>query len=767
MSDKESPIMVHDSDSESDSDSQTSGRDPEPMEGLDNVVQGQAVSNCPVLGTESTNNERESEGLVTIPQKDRHEVITVDSSDDENEGQVPVILPSSLQLQGLEGVGRMLEEHNAQSHMVPQTGSVLLEGEQETSCSHPEPAEYLKSIKQGPVSSNLGIQEWDMDCEVSSKGFATPEDNQHASGDDVKSAEEINTTDISQRKRIRGLSLGPSQGPTASSLRINVIQGTMSNPPNKQESDQHASGSSVRPEEPNLAPSVHSHERATPLTTSFETRLLAISLQPQGLWGAEKLLQEMNAHKQIPTHVEDQTNGTVPEAEQCASGTRMKHGQSNYTEGPIPDVCIEARLLSQSLKPKGLKRVGRLLEDDMKMPTQIPPQVECIENQTHSAVQVSQMKMTSKEITQKDQPDTNTIFINVDSESSEDEDERLLPLVLLSPNLQLLGLEGEGKLSEKQNPQSQKIVTERELECTENQMGSVTVEGGQEASMSDQEPAEDLSNVTQGPRSNTPGIQECGMDSTDDKEVVVTPEDKRHASGNDVRPAEGTRRKRSLSPDPLQGSTTSSPSKRKSKTGEQFRRMDYESYTEQYLYAIVLPFQCPYDRKVVKVGVSGDPKQRFGKIRCGFKVLRDQSTELKLTDGICLNTSKLAEKTIDEIFISRIQMQVIERQKAESDIRNLIMAKSLSNEFFDSLEEEIKNTSDTPEAAVEKVKKINHNCAPTEWIMCDTQTVEALRCAYDSGELHGTVRSLTDDKRIWGSYDQFVKKLQKVIRNSQ
>ena len=952
MSDKESPIMVHDSDSDSDSDSQTehaSGRDPEPMEGLDNVVQG-PVSNCPVLGTEGTYSQRESEELVTIPQKDRsQEVITLDSSDDENEGQVPVPLPSSLQ--GFGGVGslRLLEEQNTQSHMVPQraqTGSVMLEGEQEATCSHPVPAEDLNNITQRPVSN---------------KGSVTPEDNQHASRDDVKSAEEINSTDISQGKRIRGLSPGPSQGPTASSLRINVIQGHVSKPPNgkinviqgpaskpplldtrrtknqKQKGDQHASGSSVRPEGP---PSDHSCERQTTtdctlnqkdsvipeckhtngtdassafavlvhsdqglaiglvipsenrmllsstkapdqehrihsechasgrdlepaagwsnvtqgpvpnmpgiqtsdavshgkseqewierparemnvestqrstlntMRPDFESKLLSMSLsrslQSRGLKGAVKLLGKMNVHKQIPPHVENQTNYSVPETEQCASDTRRECRQSDNREGSILEV---------------------------KVPTQIPPQVECIENQTPSTVQVSQKKMTNKEITQNDRSDSNTVVINVDS--SDDEDERLLPPVLLSPKFQLQGLEGTGRLLEdvkmptqipsqaecieNQTPsavqvskremmskeitwkdQSEPITVddkdegqvlvplslssgfqglegegrllERELECTVNLMGPVVVEGGQEASTSDQEPAEDLNNVMQGPRPNTPGIQECGMDCTENKEVVVTLEDKQHASGNDVRPAEGTidrdipqrRRKRGLSPDPSQGSTTSSPSKRKSKTGGQFRRKDYEKYTEQYLYAIVLPFQCPNDRKVVKVGVSVDPQQRFGKIRCGFNaILRGQSTELKLTDGICLNRSTTAEKII---FISRIQMQVIQHEKAESDIRNLIMAKSLSDEFFDSLIEAIKNTSDTPEEAAEKVKKINHNCAPTEWIMCDTQTVEALRCAYDNGELHGTVRPLTDDKHIWGSYGQFVEELQKVIRNSQ
>ena len=48
---------------------------------------------------------------------------------------------------------------------------------------------------------------------------------------------------------------------------------------------------------------------------------------------------------------------------------------------------------------------------------------------------------------------------------------------------------------------------------------------------------------------------------------------------------------------------------------------------------------------------------------------------------------------------------------------------------------------------------------------CDTRTVEALRNAYKNGELDGTAKSMTDDKPIWGTYQEFIGELQKVKGN--
>ena len=294
-------------------------------------------------------------------------------------------------------------------------------------------------------------------------------------------------------------------------------------------------------------------------------------------------------------------------------------------------------------------------------------------------------------------------------------------------------------------------------------MGTIMLEAGQATNMSDPVPAEDPNNITQSPVSNKHGIQERDMDCT---EVYVTPEGGQHESGIDIRPAVGINdrdipqrgRKRGLSPDP-------SPSKRK------FIRMKRnESYVEPCLYAIILPFQCPSNQKVVKVGISGNPKRRFDQIKWGLKaIIPDefaQPAELKLKDGICLSRTTLADKIIDEIFISRIRMQAVEHQKAELEVRNLIMAaKNIDRDFTMSLEEAIYDTSDTREEADKKIHRINTNCGPTEWILSDTRTVEALRNAYKNGELNGTAKSMMDDKPIWGSYQEFIGELQKVRRN--
>ena len=327
------------------------------------------------------------------------------------------------------------------------------------------------------------------------------------------------------------------------------------------------------------------------------------------------------------------------------------------------------------------------------------------------------------------------------------------------------------------------------------------------------EPAEDL-NITQYLVSNKTGIQECDMDCTVNKEVFGTSEGDQHESGIDIRPAEGINdrdtpqsgRKRGLSPDLSQGATSSnlqgiqgvppaqrvclqdvcdtrrapgpharchgarpSPSKRKSKTGGEFRMQCDESYFEQCLYAIILPFRCPSNQRVVKVGVSRTPKKRFDHIKWGLKaIIQDEFAELaelKLKDGICLSRTTPADKIIDEIFTSRIWMREVELKIAESDVRDLIMAAKVN--FFMSLKEAIHDTSDTDEEAVQKINRINTNCGPTEWIMCDTRTVEALRNAYKNGELDGNLKTTRDDKRIWGSYQEFTKELQKVIRNYQ
>ena len=349
-----------------------------------------------------------------------------------------------------------------------------------------------------------------------------------------------------------------------------------------------------------------------------------------------------------------------------------------------------------------------------------------------------------------------TLMEEQNAHCSDHEDEAQV-LVPLSPSMQFQGLEEERRLLEEQNPQSH-IQIQRELECTKNQMGTIMLEAGQATSMSDPVPAEDPNNITQCPVSNKPGIQEWDMECTLNKEVYVTPEGGQQESGINDRDIPQRGRKRDLSPDP-------SPSKRK------FIRMKRDgSYVEPCLYAIILPFQCPSNQKVVKVGVSGNPKRRFEKIKWGLKaIIPDEfaePAELKLKDGICLSRTTPADKIIDEIFISRIRMQAVEHQKAELEVRNLIMAaKNIDRDFTMSLEEAIYDTSDTREEADKKIHRINTNCGPTEWILCDTRTVEALRNAYKNGELDGTAKSMTDDKPIWGSYQEFIGELQKVKGN--
>jgi len=297
--------------------------------------------------------------------------------------------------------------------------------------------------------------------------------------------------------------------------------------------------------------------------------------------------------------------------------------------------------------------------------------------------------------------------------------------------------------------------------------------------MSNPEPAEDPNSITQCPVSNKPGIKEWDMDCTVNDKVFFTPEGDQHENGIGISPAGGIndrdtphrRRKRRLAPDLSRGKgkQKQSKSKRKSKTGGEFRMKRNELYVEQCLYAIILPFQCPSNQKVVKVGVSGDPKRRFDHIKWGLKaIIPDEfaeSAELKLKDGICLSRTTPADKIIDEIFISRIRMQTVEDKKAEAEVRNLIMAaEDIDCDFFTSLKEAINNTSDTEEEAVQKIDRINNNCGPTEWILSDTRTVEALRYAYKNGELDGTAKSMSDDKCLWGSYQEFIAKLQEVIR---
>jgi len=649
-----------------------------------------------------------------------------------------ILVNGVCQFQGLEEERRLLEEQNAQSHFQIQTGSLMLEGERERSGRCPKQAE---NGVQGSVSHSPSIK--------------------------------INEI------------LGPE-----SNLELLDTQWTDSQKKSEEfvhlESDQHASGSNVRPEGSILALSVHSlekqrHEQTIPLTTDytenwkdsvnwstlnttrtdFETRLLSLNLQSQGLNRAGRLLEKMNMPNQIQSQgecLENQTNCTVSEAEQCGD-TSIEHTQSNYTEGSIPNVMfpgIEDRLLSQSLQNKGLEGAGRLLEE-MHMQRQIPPRAECTENQTNCMVQVMKKPIMHKPTTQTDQSEP--IVVN----SSDDEHEAQVS-VLLSPSMQFQGLKEERRLLEEQNPQSH-IQIQRELECTKNQMGTIMMEAGQATSMSDPVTAEDPNNITQCPVSNKPGIQERDMDCTVNKEVYVTPEGGQRESGIDIRPAVGINdrdipqrgRKRGLSTDP-------SPSK-----GKFIRMKRDESYVEPCQYAIILPFQCPSNQKVVKVGVSGTPKRWFEKIKWGLKaIIPDEfaePAELKLKDGICLSRTTPADKIIDEIFLSRIRMQAVEHQKAELEVRNLIMAAKNIDHDFTMSSEAIYDTSDTREEADKKIHRINNNCGQTEWILSDTRTVEALRNAYKNGELDGTAKSMMDDKPIWGSYQEFIGELQKVRRN--
>jgi len=810
MSDKESPIMVHDSDSESDSENMTeqaSGRDSEPMEGL-NKINESPVPNLPLLGTECTENQKESEVLQEVQQEgDQHvlpsgskirheglavEPIMVDSSDDEDEAQVLAQPSPSLQFQDLEGVGMLLEEQNVQSHNQTQAGSAMLEGEQETSgsgqeraengiqgsASHP-PSIKMNVIQLGPVS-NLQM----LDTQLT--------DNQNQS-------EEFVSPHV--------------------------------------ESDQHASGSNLRPEGSNLAPSVHSlerqsHEQNTPpkadctknqkdlvipsencvllsctkashLENQTESECQATGRNPKPAAGQNSVTQGPVLNPPgIPT-IDPVSQGSDLE---CESDTSIEHTQSNYTERSIPYVMfpgIEDRLLSQSLQNKGLEGAGRLLEE-MHMQKQIPPRAECTENQTNCMVQVMKKLIKHKPTTQTDQSEPIVVNSSDDEHEAQvldplspslqfqglegvgmlmeeqnahcsDDEDVAQGLVPLSPSLQFQGLEEERRLLEEQNPQSH-IQTQRELECTKNQMETIMLEAGQAASMSNPETGEDPNNITQCPVSNKPGMQEWDMECTVNKEVLVTPEGGQHESGIDTKLAEGINdrdipkkgRKRGLSPYLSQGAISSnlSPSKRKSKTGGKIRTKRGELYDEQCLYAIILPFKCPSNQNVVKVGVTGKPNRRFNEIKRGLKaIIPAESAVLKLKDGICLSRTILADKIIDEIFISRVRMQAVEHQKAESDVRNLIMAaEDIDHDFVMSLQQAINETSDTREEALQKIRGINTNCGPTEWILCDTRTVEALRNAYENGELDGTAKSMTDDKPIWGSYQEFIGEFQTVIR---
>ena len=870
MSDKESPIMVHDSDSESDSENlteQVSGKDSEPMEGLNKINEG-PVPNLPLLGTECTENQKESEELVL--QGDQHvlpsgskirqegltvEPIMVDSSDDEDEAQVLAQPSPSLQFQDLEGVGMLLEEQNAQSHNRTQAGSAMLEGEQETSESGQERAENgiqgsvlhppsikMNVIQLGPVS-NLQVLDTQLtDNQNQSEEFVSlhVESDQHASGSNLRlegsdlapsvhslerQSHEQNTplkTDCTKNQKdlvipsenyvllsctkashlenqTESECQATGRNPKQAAGQNSVTQGPVLNPPGIPTIDPVSQGSDLQcTERPTHGRNEESVNRSTLNTThaDFETRLLSQSLQSKGLSGAGSLLEEMKKQNQIRGCLENQTNCTVSEAEQCASDTSIEHTQSNYTEGSIPNVMlpgIEDRLLSQSLQNKGLEGAGRLLEE-MHMQRQIPPRAEYTENQTNCMVQVMKKQIMHKPTTQTDQSEPIVVDSSDDEHEAQvsvplsphlqlrglegvgmltedenthcsyDEDEAQV-LVPLSPSMQFQGLEEERRPLEEQNPQSH-IQIQRELECTKNQIGTIMLEVGQATSMSDSVTAEDPNNITQCPVSNKPGIQERDMDCTVNEEVYVTPEDGQQESGIDIRPAVGIYdrdipqrgRKRGLSPDP-------SPSKRKF-----IRTKRDESYHEQCLYAIILPFQCPSNQIVVKVGVSGNPKKRFDKIKWGLKaIIPDEfaeHAELTLKDGICLSRTTPADKIIDEIFVSRIRMQAVEHQKAELEVRNLIMAaKNIDRDFTMSLEEAIYDTSDTREEADKKIHRINDNCGPTEWILCDTRTVEALRNAYKNSELDGTAKSMMDDKCMWGSYQEFIGELQKVKRN--
>jgi len=351
MSDKKNPIIVHASDSESDSEHLTehdSGRDSEPMEGLNNITEG-PVPNLPLLGTECTENQKESEELVLL-EGDQHVVPS----------------GSKIRQEGL-AVGRLLPQ-STQSQV--QSGQERAENGIQGSVSH-SPSIKMNVIQLGPVS-NLQI----LDTQLT--------DNQNQS-------EEFVSPHV--------------------------------------ESDQHASGSNLRPEGSDLAPSVHSlekqsHEQNTPLKTGCtknqkDSMILDGEQSNQGL-AMRLVIPSENCILLCCTQASHLETKTESECQATRRNPEPAAGQNNVTQGPIQnpsgipmfdtvsqgrsdlectqrpthgrDVeCVnwstlntsradfETRLLSKSLQSQGLNRAGSLLKE-MKKQNQIR---ECLENQTN------------------------------------------------------------------------------------------------------------------------------------------------------------------------------------------------------------------------------------------------------------------------------------------------------------------------------------------------------------------------------------------------
>ena len=429
MSDKENPITIHDSDSESDSENLTehaSGRDSEPMEGLNSIIEG-PVPSLPLLSTECTENQ--SEELVLLEGYQR----TLPSG-------------SNIRQEGL-AVGRLLSQ-STQSQV--RSGENGIQG----SVSHP-PSIKINVIQLGPVSKLQML-----DTQLT--------DNQNQSEEFV-------------------------------SLHV--------------ESDQHASGSNLRPEGSDLAPSVHSlerqsHEQNTPLKTDCtknqkDSVILEGEQSNQGL-AMGLVIPSENCILLSCTKASHLENQTESECQATRRNPEPAAGQNNVTQGPV-------------LNPPGIPMFDTV--------SQGRSDLKCTERPTHG----------------RDVESVNWSTLNTTRADFETR--------LLSQSLQSQGLKGAGSLLKeikKQNPIR---------ECLENQTnytaGSVMLEGEQETSGSGQErengiqgsvsvshPPSIKINVIRSPVSNLQVLDTQFADNQNHSEEFVSlhVESDQHASGSNLRP---------------------------------------------------------------------------------------------------------------------------------------------------------------------------------------------------------------------------------------
>ena len=191
-----------------------------------------------------------------------------------------------------------------------------------------------------------------------------------------------------------------------------------------------------------------------------------------------------------------------------------------------------------------------------------------------------------------------------------------------------------------------------------------------------------------------------------------------------------------------------------------------------YLYAFEIPFTCTEQRhdnssaavlpveetyKMVKVGASTKPGKRFSQFRSGFSQTTRGNCSITCMEGIPLSGNVPPEEVIEYakernefLFVIGFCMHPCynvnsnpDRLNAESMARRMLGAPIFNpSDFFDSLKK-----------TIAEPQKFVKNCGPTEWIVCQKDTIDKVKEEFVEGRLDGP----------WNSWDDLITALGHVL----